>query len=516
MYFFLETRYVYFYELILNNNVNYTMKKITLFLLLSLFTVVTLLAQTYVTPNTGVTWTLDDIAAASPSTITISGDQYSLHENLEIAENDNIAIDTDLTLSIDADLLITVFGTLSVNSTEIIITATDQNAPYAGFRFEQSSSIDFTNTTIEYGGGLRVLTENFSIDNCTITNNVEGGATTGGVISLSRGTPQITNNTITFNALPAISAGANNEVSAYIFNNYIEGNNQSNSNRPQINLGITRPADTLKIIQNTIIGDRSLDMVGGIAVANFFGSSGTILARIDDNTIVDNRYGMNIVGSNSFAYVTNNVIEDNDTQGEPNLGGSGISLNSGSAGMEIIASGNEFRRNLWGITVIGEAEINLGDDEDNPGNNVFSENGNGGETYAIYNNTANTLQAKNNCWIEGEESTEQEVEDVIFHVVDDSALGEVIFDPYLCGVLSVDENTVADFSFYPNPATDHIQFNNRLSFSEITIFNAGGKAVLTQTISEGTNTIQTNLPSGVYFVQFTNNTTSAVKKLIVQ
>ena len=227
------------------------MKNITLSILFTICSFGILVAQTYTTPNDGGTYTLDDIAALSPSTITVSGSDYTLLENLEVAENDNVLIDTDLTLSIDADLLITVFGTLSVNSNEITITALDQNMPYAGFRFEQESSVDFSNTTIEYGGGLRVLTENFEIDNCTITNNVEGGATTGAVISLSRGTPQITNNTITFNELPAISSGANIEVSPYIFNNYIEGNNQLNSNRPQINLGITRPADTLKTVSYT-------------------------------------------------------------------------------------------------------------------------------------------------------------------------------------------------------------------------------------------------------------------------
>ena len=442
----------------------------------------------------------------------------SLLENLEVSETDTVLLDTDLTLSIDADLLITVFGTFTVDSNEITITAIDQNTPYAGFRFEQNSTIRFANTTIEYGGGLRVLTEDFEIDNCTITNNFEvtDGATTGAVLSLSRGTPQITNNTITFNELPAISSGANIEVSPYIFNNYIEGNNQSNSNRPQINLGITKPEDTLKIIQNTIIGDRNLDMVGGIAVANFIGGAGNILARIDDNTIVDNRYGMTILGTSSFAYVSNNVIEDNDTQGDPFAGGSGINLNSSTAGMEIIASGNEFRRNLWGITVVGEAEINLGDDADNPGNNVFSENGNGGETYAIYNNTPNTLQAKNNCWIEGQESTEQQVEDVIFHVVDDSSLGEVIFNPFLCGILSVAENNVENFSFYPNPATDHIQFNNRFSFTEMTVFNVSGKIVFTKTLSEGSNTIQTALPSGVYFARFSNKNNATTEKLVIQ
>ncbi len=67
------------------------------------------IAQDYTTPNTGVTWTLADIAAASPTTITISGSEYTLLGNLTISENDTVIIDSDLTLLIDDAKLVTVF-----------------------------------------------------------------------------------------------------------------------------------------------------------------------------------------------------------------------------------------------------------------------------------------------------------------------------------------------------------------------------------------------------------------------
>ncbi|WP_310991172.1 T9SS type A sorting domain-containing protein [Aequorivita marina] len=470
-------------------------------------------AQDYTTPNTGVTWTLDDIAAASPTTITVSGSNYSLLGNLTIAENDAVIIDSDLTLAIDADLRVTVSGSFTVDSDEVTITAIDENAPYDGFRFEENSMVNIQNATIEYGGGLKVLNEDFTINNSTLTNNVSG-ASTGSVISLSRGKPEITNNTFTFNELPAVSSAANRQVSAYIFNNYIEGNNQSNSNRPQINMGTTMASDTLKIIQNTIIGDSAMDRVGGIAVSNFTG--GNILAIIDGNTITGNRYGITVVGANTFAYIRNNIIEDNNIEGNPAIGGSGISLNTGSSPYEVVASGNEIRRNLWGITVIGEASINLGDDLDNPGENVFSENGNNGAVYAIYNNTANTISAKYNCWIEDEESTPQEVEDVIFHNVDDASLGEVIFEPFLCGVLGIADNTTENFSFYPNPVKDRINFNTVLGFDKIEIYGIQGNLITTEKISEGQQSLSINLPSGVYILQFIGNEKSLTKKMIVE
>src|SRR5690606_11332026 len=489
------------------------MKKIILNTYFTLFAIAFSFAQDYTTPNTGVTWTLDDIAAASPATITISGNEYTLWGNLTIAENDAVIINSDLTLSIETAKLITVFGAFTVDSNAVTITALDENQPYEGFRFEEFSEIDINNAIIEYGGGLRVLTETFSIDGCTITNNVSG-ATTSAVIQLSGGMPQITNNTVSFNENPAIGSAANSQVSAYIFNNHLEGNNQANSNRPQINMGTTLANEPLHIKSNVIIGDPTLDQAGGIAIANFVG--GSVNTIIEDNIIRNNRYGITIVGPSDSALIRNNVIEDNNTQGDPNLGGSGISLNSSTLGSAVYVTGNEFRRNLWGITVIDEATINLGDDDTNFGENIFSENGNNGVIYALYNNSLNHINAKHNCWIEGQQSTPEQVEDVIFHWVDEPGLGEVFFDPFICGILGVEENIVENFSFYPNPVKNEINFNNIFSFEKVEIYGIQGNLVASETISEGQQTIAITLPSGLYFVNFSNNVQNVTKKMIVE
>ncbi|MBR9758266.1 MAG: T9SS type A sorting domain-containing protein [Algicola sp.] len=490
-------------------------KQLLVLLLVCLPTVCSVFGQTYSTPDTGVTWTLDDIAIQSPSTITVSGSTYTLMENLTISGNDSVIIDTDITLEIEADLLITVFGTFTVSGNQVTMTAANTATPYEGFRFEEFSTIDIQNATISYGGGLRVLTETFTINNCTLTNNV-AGATTGGVISLSRGTPQITNNTITFNFLPAISSGATNLVSPYIFNNYIEGNNQGNSNRPQINIGTTLVNDTLKIIQNTIKGDVALDQVGGIAVSNFVG--GNIRAIIDDNVITDNRYGLTVLGNNSFAYIRNNVIENNNTQNQPNIGGSGISINTSAPPMEVIASGNAIRGNLWGITVIGQASINLGDGVDNPGQNVFSENGNNGITYALYNNTSGPIMAMNNCWDEtNTPNTLAAAEAVIVHLNDNTSLGEVTFDPVDCNFLSTQEHDVNALNIYPNPNNGTLFFDNQLAdFKQLRVFNIQGQLVLERSLNLEEHQINLPVNPGVYFVEFNGNNKKLVKKLIVK
>lgn len=489
------------------------MKKITLCLLLGFTLSLTVEAQ-YTTPNTGVDWTLDDIAAASPSTITISGDTYTLTENLTVALNDTLTINSDLTLQIASGVRITVFGTFSVTADATVFTAVNEAEPYNGFRFEELSQINIQNATIEFGGGLQVLTESFTLNNCILKNNVSGTAT-GATVTLSRGMPIITNNSFLFNNNPAVSSGGSNLVSAYIANNYIEGNNQTNNNRPQINMGPTRENDTLKIIGNTIIGDRTKIMAGGIAVANLLGS-GTIRAIIENNTITDNRYGLTITGGNSYALIKNNIIEDNNTQNNPALGGSGINLNTNNTGMNVIVTGNEIRRNLWGVTMQGQANGNFGDAADNPGGNVFADNGNNSIVYALFNNTPNAVMAMNNCWVEGGLGTLAEAESVISHVVDNASLGEVTFDPVNCENLSVDEPLLSSFMFYPNPAKNAIHFNNNQMFQRLTIYSLEGKQLYETNVTQGENRVELTLPTGMYFVNFIGDNQTIVKKLIVE
>ena len=490
------------------------MKKITTLLLVFIFSSTAIFSQTYTTPDTGVDWTLADIANASPTTVLVNGDTFTLQENLVIAANDKLRIDTDATVLLAQDILITVFGEFDVTANETQFLALDTAQPYEGFRFEEFSVINIENATIKNGGGLRVLTETFAIDNSVITENVEGGATTSGVISLSKGTPLITNNTITFNDLPAISSAANSEVSATISGNYIEGNNILNANRPQINLGTTSVTSDLQILNNEIIGNIANTEAGGIAIANFVG--GAIRAVIDGNTIRNNRYGITILGGNAIVQISNNVIEDNNIQDNPNLGGSGINLNSTTSDNEITAFLNQVRGNLWGITLQGEATINLGDDSGNVGSNVFSENGNNNIVYALYNNTPNTISALRNCWVEGEENTLATAEEVIFHQQDDASLGEVLFDPVDCVFLNTDSVAIENFSFYPNPAIDKLNFSSNVTVTAVEIITTNGTSVYSIELANNETEVPFNLSSGLYFVIFKTENNQIVRKLIVQ
>ncbi len=492
------------------------MKNFTL-LFIALLISANLCAQEFSTPDTGVNWTLDSLATHSPATVSLSNNTYTISQDLTVSKNDTLRFLPGQSLELDSAVRITVEGVFSsqgmVNDS-ILITATDSVNPYNGFRFEENSVVKIAYNIIKNGGGLKVITPHFSITNSRLAYNVSG-VSTGGTISFSGGSPLVKNNTFFRNDLPAVSSPANGEVSAKIIDNFMKANNQLNENRPQINMGTTG-SDTLKIIGNTIIGDPTKDQVGGIAVSNFFGDQGGITAIIKNNIIKDNRYGMTIAGGHAFVKIIGNTIENNDTQGQPNLGGSGISLNSGSPTQTIIATGNAIRGNLWGITVINQASINLGDDQNNPGNNVFSNNGNNGVVYALYNNTPNTIMAKHNCWIEGQESTLTDVAEVIVDQADDPSLGEVIYNPIHCSDMGIPAYAQPQISLYPNPAQHRVHFTTVSNFNRFSIFNLYGKLIRQSQLTAGQQSIDLSLKPGLYFIVFKGDQQQVTKKLVIK
>lgn len=466
------------------------------------------------TPNTGVHWTLDDIAAQSPATVTVSGNEYTLHENLLVEVNDSLSLNENLILKIAPDVEFEVKGYFSSDADEIIITAVDPENPYEGFWMYDTSEIYFNNTLVEYGGGIRVITPDFLMENSEVSNNNNSdGSSTGGAISFSNGSPVIRNSTFKNNIHPALSSGANSSVAIQVENSYFEGNNTTNNNRPQINMGPSGDADSTRFINNTIIGNRDFTVVGGLSVSSLLGVPNRFV--IKNNIIRDNRYGFTSLGASS-GVIENNILEDNDTETNPMNGGSGISLYNTDL---VYITGNEIRRNLWGITLIESAQANLGSDdaEDfNPGGNIFSENGNGGQIYALFNNTPNTIKALHNCWIEGQESTAEDVEGVISHVVDDPALGEVLFDPFECGIqMGVSDFNQKLFSIYPNPAKNSFQIES-VENGTVKIFDLNGKLIHSEQKNSAVKQIQIRFPKGVYLVEFETGKTKSTQKLIVK
>jgi len=446
---------------------------------------------------------------------------YQITADFEIAESDTLDIFAAITVNLDANVTVTIRGSFFADFfTDVIFTATNQDEPYRGFRFESTSSAQFQNTIFSYGGGLKVITSDFIMQFCTIHHN-DLILNTGAAIEVSNGKPLIFNSSFIANKGAAISSAANAEVAPVIFQNIFQGNNTNNSNRPQINLGPSGAGDTTLILENTVTGNPNLDQVGGIAFSSLLGGEGHVI--IFKNEVKDNRYGIAVIGNNISAYIGSNTLTDNNTQGEPLLGGSGINLNSTAESFAELTS-NTITGNLWGMTIQGEFLVNMGDDNEvdpSPGLNVFDNNGNSGEIYALYNNTPNPVSALNNCWISSEDITAEQAEDVIFHQNDDATLGLVTFDPFWnCGFVDgIEEQDLNDLvSLYPNPASNRVNLNvsSDISIEKIRVLNLAGQEIsISINVDSPTLSIDINsVKSGVYIIEIQSDKGIIVKRLI--
>lgn len=485
-----------------------------------IFSILTLsLAAQYTTPGTGEMYTMEDLVALSGGAVTQENTDFFVNEGLTIAETDTLVISNEFVF-IATDTVITVAGGLITSDNAKLTSMDEETLHFGGIRFEETAYVNIDETSITYGGSLKVITPNFRISNSILTNHINGAATYS-VLSFSNGKPEIINCEFYDNAYSAIATPANGSIAPVIEGCTMQGNVTKNSNRPQINLGPTG-ADTTFIRFNTIIGVDSLDRVGGISVGLLLGGQGR--AVVEENTIQNNRYGINYQGADLVTLTRGNLIDANDNETNPMLGGSGISITGTSDDNHHVILGNTITGNLWGITLISMANANLGEMDDpnvGPGNNLFDNNGNGGFIYALYNNTANTQMAQGNCWIlSNPDATLGDAEEVIFHQPDDETLGEVIFDPL--GSCIPDATKDIAFSevanLYPNPAQGSAYLELRKPARTYTVYDITGRVVANRNISQEGTLVKIDtrgFASGLYIVEVLGHDFRASTKLIV-
>lgn len=484
------------------------------YLLLFIFLPISLLAQ-YTTPNEGNLYTLADLVNISDGVVTESSGAYSINDTLIISALDTLQIHESPVVYIAPDVLITIDGRLSVMG-DALFTHFEEMEEYSGFRFNAESSIDLEGAIFEYGGGLKCLTADLQMVDC-IVRYQSTIASTGAALSLSTGKAVISNCTFLENESAAIGSAANSDAAPFISNCTFSGNNTGNSNRPQINLGPSG-ADTTRIINNTVIGNTDLTNVGGIAISSLIG--GQAQAIIQGNEVRDNRYGIAAIGNGLTTRIEENIIENNDTQGDPMLGGSGININATSTNSHVILN-NQIRNNLWGITLQGSGMANIGEldnDSIGAGGNVFFENGNGGQTYALYNNTPNAIYAQGNCWLEDSTATLDDVSNVIYDVADDALLGEVFYDENACNSSSVTEIELASVALlYPNPALKNFQIQLKKPANRVDIFDVTGRRVVSRNVSGMHGVLHFRIETaGTYLIRISGSQYSATGKLMVQ
>ena len=460
----------------------------------------------YSTPKTGVNWNMDSLVARSGGVVVTTSEGYRIKADLTIDSSDVLSILEDTKITLDSNVLFTLSkSTFTVNPpTSVLFTATDSTKRFKGFRFADTPNASVKKATVEFGGGIRVSAADVLFDNCTFRKNSK--SYTSGAIDITSGKPVIINSLFHHNERAAIASGANLPSAPIIRNNIIYSNVTENSNRPQINLGPSGANDTTIIVGNTITGE--FPVSGGISFSSLLGTPGN--AVIDSNIIRGNRYGITSTGANLFTKIRYNIIEDNNIQNDPNVGGSGISFQSAGGNNNSIVSYNEIRGNLWGITIIGKATPNLGDNTvQSPGFNIIENNMNA-QLGDLFNNTALDIYAMNNCW--GGTIDSVDIEELISHDVDDTALGHVYFMPaWDCyNTLGIEDGQVADASaLFPNPASDvvYLLSGNNASYLDVSIVTVTGSTISQKRYPSVAGQIQipvNDLKPGVYFIRVMN------------
>jgi hypothetical protein len=476
------------------------MKRIYTFILVCILFASNVYAD-YSTPNTAVKWTLNDLVTNSGGSVTYNSGMYLLTGIVTISTTDTLSIITDEVVKFDSGAYFLLNGSLKIDPpTSVLFTASNQAKGFNGMKFNFSPASVIRKLTLEYAISCNISDCSPTFDSCIFQYNNNNSSTTfgNGSVALFRSKAIFTNTQFLNNKRAAIQGGANIANAPQIINCMFLGNNTTNQNVPQINLGASG-SDTTKILNNQILAaSTNSGGIGFLPLAN-------LNVLITGNVIKKNRYGINLQGGSLInAVVSYNLIDSNNTQGSPSLGGSGIAFAGGSATshQNSIVTGNIIRGNLWGITIQNFAKPNLGNlgnsDTTDDGKNWFYGNSNTNTTTPgihLYNNSPDAITAQGNYWGSNDPVA---IEASIFHQPDNNTLGLVDYTSYTLPVdllsftASVEHNST-QLKWKTVSEIDLDRYGversaNGISFETIGFVTAAGKA----TYEFSDNNIATN------------------------
>ena len=420
--------------------------------LFSLFALMLAFASTanaqWTSPGNGTTYTLDDLVEVSGC---VSFDPqifyYFITGDITISANDKLYINRNdglIYIDFGGDYTITIKGSM-----EALGQDEDHYLPIGmtgHLRFEDASDPSLLNYCW-FGemNGIQIINSDVTFSNCRF--HLFHSQQQSSAVNFMNCDPVFNNCEFHSNEGAAIGSPANGQGSPQILNCQFDNNVTANANLPQINLG-PGAEDTIRIVNCTILGG-GYDMSGGISISDLTGTGETKIL-LKNNEIEYNRYGYNQQGYNLSSVIVGNWIVSNNNETNPNNGGSGISIYGMNTNNKAKLRNNNILGNLWGITAIYYHDIDMGT-EDDWGHNFIYNNGNGGTTYALYNNGYSDITAIGNYWGGNDEAF---AESVIYHRPD---LGETyglvnylpIFNP-LCPI-----SLVAKQEDNPQLSTDY-------------------------------------------------------------
>lgn len=405
------------------------MKKTFLFLI-AIFAIVIDVHGQWVSPGDGTTYTMPDLVDVTEGVVTVGENGYVINADLTISANDVLKID-DQVVRIDvAEVLVTINGSMVCTNTNRVKFYGLNETQHFSMRFENATGCNIKKMYFSDGAGIKVIDSDVTFDDVKFVYFTRDYS--NAVIDIFNCDPVIKDCYFMLNHGAAISSPANGQASPQILNCDFDTNVTDNVNTPQINLG-PGGNDTIRIVGNEVYTIMAQWYVGGLSIADLMGT-GETKVLLKDNIIKEGRYGYNQQGQTISSVIVGNQFIDNYHEDNPMNGGSGISIYGTTVNNKAILRNNVITGNLWGITAIYLHDIDMGTEED-WGYNEIHDNGNAGEVYDLYNNSACDIMAVGNNW---GTIIEEEIADHIVDQIDDPSFGLVTFYPYV-GSEGIDE-----------------------------------------------------------------------------
>ncbi|MBP6875517.1 MAG: right-handed parallel beta-helix repeat-containing protein [Candidatus Eisenbacteria bacterium] len=492
----------------------------------------------YATPGSGVTWTMEDLVAHSGGAVTGGGGAYEVHQTVIVSVSDRVSIGPGERLTfLDTGGVIglTVRGALSALGTEqdpiIFDSATAVPGAWRGFVYSDTQAgsefhlawceIAHANIAVDIVGA-DVLVEHCHLHD-TLDKVIDFSSANGVVRDCRLVDNRRRTIVMTLSSSPLIEGC------------WMENNNIDNASPyPYVNIGL-QGTNSPTIRGCTILGSNH-QMSGGIAIWN----AGAGL--IEGNHIEGCGYGILCYQAGASPAIRGNTLVANNIHPDTLNWGFGVACNGNNAP---VLAGNVIRGQWYGVCAINGGRPNLGNLEnaspDDDGGNEIYENGLS-RIYGFYNNTALSQMAQGNWW---GGASEQEVEDAIWHQVDDPALGLVDYSGWLTasavgedGAAPIPERrSHAMVRVYPNPAAgSHASIAFQLpgdgsgargaSAVDATIFDAAGRVVREWHALPGSSALQVlewdcadaggrPLTGGLYFCKLSVGRQSATARILL-
>jgi parallel beta-helix repeat protein len=409
------------------------MKKLFLFVFLGF---ISINAQ-FITPGTGVQWTLDSLVANSAGAVTGTFPNYTVAVLCSVSVNDRLIIPQGSIVTFSATGTgFVILGAVEVNGVQgdsVYFKGATENpqGAYEGFYFRDTGAD--TTSIIKYAVFVHGYYPVRCLNSSPRIYNSRFYKCRRPIYMSSSSNPVIKYNYIS-EAYEYGIYGTTGSSPIIEYNELYNNNSQNTSPKNQITFG-TQNTNSPRIRFNKIHGG-SYNRTGGISISALLGGSASS-SEIAFNEIYNNSYGIALAGAEITSYVHNNLIYNNNINSDPLTTGSGISI-SGNGTNRPIVSRNTIYGNLWGITVYNGSSIAAGPtpslgnltnaDTSDDGYNKIYGNFQTGVPFDLFNNCTNDIYAQNNDWGVYDSAA---IDSHITHKVDDPARGWVYFTPFI-------------------------------------------------------------------------------------